>query len=149
MQVVLPGEAHSAMYLHAPVANFAISVRAISLRYRNSAARRRDALGQSPRCVIGRRARALGHQQHIGALVLDSLKRPDGPAELLSSFSVFDSRVEYPLHASDHLRTERHSRNLNRLTKRAARVTVGPEHFRLGDADVIERHLINFARSVH
>src|ERR1700687_4922560 len=140
LQVVFPGEADPAMYLHAAVPNFSISVRAIGLRYRNGAARLRGALGQGPRRVIGRRTRALRHQQHIGALVLDSLKGTDGTAELLSRLSVFDSRVEYPLHTSDHLRAERHSCNLKRLRKRAACVTIGPEGFRLSDADLIERH---------
>src|SRR5216683_6022027 len=82
MKVVLPGEPDPAVHLHTAIAHFAISVRAEGFRYRNRIARLGCVLGQSPGRIIGRRARALSHQQHVGALMLNGLESTDRATEL-------------------------------------------------------------------
>src|SRR6267143_2584270 len=107
MKVVLPGKPDPAVHLHTAIAHFAISVRAEGLRYRNRAARLGCVLGQSPRRIIGRRARALSHQQNVGALMLNGLESTDRTTELLTRLRKLDGRVKHPLHPANHLGTQR------------------------------------------
>src|SRR5262249_17242337 len=43
--------------------------------------------------------------QHVGAVVLNGLERPDGPSGLLAHFSVTHTDIEDALGTADHLRT--------------------------------------------
>src|SRR5688572_3011294 len=108
MHVVLPGEADSAVNLDAIAGRMAVRVGAVCLGHGRRERRVRHVVRHRPTGVVRDRLRALHLDQHVGALVLDRLKAPDRPAELLADLRVLDRHVEDALGAAAHLGAEPH-----------------------------------------
>src|SRR5207253_6107300 len=80
--VVLPGEADAAVDLDVLGGGVEVGVRAVGLGQGGDDGQLVAVLGRSPTGVVGGRLGRLDLEQHVGALVLDGLEGPDGPAEL-------------------------------------------------------------------
>src|SRR5262245_17697806 len=144
LQIVFPRKADSAVYLHAAITHLAKCVGTVSLRNRNSRTRRWRAFSYCPGGVVSCRSCAFRHQEHVRALVLNGLKRSDGSPELMSGFSVLNCRIENPLHAANHLGTQRDGCNVGSLYQRATRVAISAEDIGSVYAHVIELDLVEF-----
>src|SRR5215210_307216 len=103
MKSLVPGEAYAAMHLYAEVADFTIRVARVCLRHRNGQGSLFCVIAHQPGGVVNSRPRALCHQKHVSAVMLNSLKLSDWFSELLASLCVFDRCIKHPLHAADHL----------------------------------------------
>src|ERR1700735_4711 len=101
VQIVFPREPHAAVNLDATVADCAGGIAGIHLGNGNGSRCIGSFFFQRPARVVHCGTGTLGFQIHIGALVLDCLKRTNRFAELFPSFGVFDSNLEGSLHTAD------------------------------------------------
>ena len=148
MEVVLPGEANAAMNLHAVVADLAPFVGAKGFGNRDSGAGVGRTRGQSPRGKQGRRAGALGVEQHVGALVLHGLKAADGLSKLLPCFGVFHRGFEDPLHRPNGFRADGDGGNLRCVFEGGAGRVADGQNLGTRDQDILDGHVVEFARGI-
>src|SRR5438445_12705600 len=80
-----------------------------------------------PGGAIEKIARALDIAQQVGAGMLDGLKRPERPAELLARLGMLDAELEDMLSAADHLGGPRKGPGLERGAEQVPSLTCRAE----------------------
>src|SRR5687767_5073306 len=100
---VLPGEADATVDLDVVGAGVEVRLRAVRLGERRDGRKLVVELGRAPAGVVRGGLGRLNLEQHVSALVLDGLERPDGASELDAVLGVLHRHLQHELRATDLL----------------------------------------------
>src|SRR5678815_729122 len=82
--------------------------------------------------------------QHVGAVMLNGLERPDGPSGLLAHFGITHADIEDALGTANHLRTTRQSPALQHWRQVLPALASRPEEHVLPYRYIVQDHFKQF-----